>query len=102
MFATRRPDKAVFDTSKFKHSVLLYMSNAVFTTACSLHMAVNRPPHGVSNLLFYFDSNDFLQRISVNYMAVFMEMNANTKHMTFQLRRARFWSDSFVLIGQEH
>ena len=35
-------------------------------------------------------------------MAVFMEMNAHSKHMAFQSRRARFCSDSFVLIGQEH
>ena len=37
----------------------VYMSVAVFTTACSLHMPVKRPPQRVNNLLFYFDSNDF-------------------------------------------
>jgi hypothetical protein len=40
-----------------------------------------------------------IHRISVNYMTVFMEMNAHTKHMAFQLRKARFWSDSSVLIA---
>ena len=59
MFTTRRPDKVVFDTSKFRNSVLLYMSLAVFTSPRSVHMSVNRLPQGVSNLPFYFDSNGF-------------------------------------------
>jgi hypothetical protein len=62
MFETRSPDKAVFDTSKFKYSVLLYISLTVSTKSFSLHMSLNRPLHDVSSLQFYFYS---IHRITV-------------------------------------